>query len=157
MCHVTSSFLMPKHYQLGSGKNGQPSQHELLLPFFVRLTNPSTFLRGLACPKKLSSVASVFPIFASPMPSCRLVFGLIAFHAGIKRTFPGSILLFDFHLRVTIRNTFYFVVFFDEHNFGFATVTWFTLSDTSRRVQRDILALIHSHAVIVLQNSSDYL
>jgi hypothetical protein len=53
MCHVTSSFLMPKHYQLGSDKNVQPLQHarpalaaRAFAAFFCEADKPLDFLTG---------------------------------------------------------------------------------------------------------------
>ena len=73
--------------------------------------------------------------------------------AGTKVLATGRILLLDFHVRIAERHPFHIRAVFHEDDRFLTAVTWFAFTDASRRVQFDVLATVHSHAPIVLQDA----
>jgi len=74
--------------------------------------------------------------------------------AGTEVLAASRVLLLDLHVRITERDPFHVAAILDVHDRFLASVPRFALTDTAWRVQLDVLATVHSHAPIVLQDAS---
>jgi len=72
---------------------------------------------------------------------------------GTKVLTTGRILLLDLHVRITERHPFHVRAVLHIDDRFLTAIARFTLADTARRVQLNLLATVHSHAPIVLQDA----
>lgn len=105
---------------------------------------------GSACPKTLSSS----PRLTTPIPRLVLRTRIVTVVAGTEIRSPLRIVLLDRHIRITEHDPLHTVSTrsLNVHNGLLAAIARFALTDRARRVQLDVLALVDSHALSVLQD-----